>query len=936
MSRPPGAPAGGRGGGAAVGRDAEAGPGGRPGARPGRAAEHTRMRDAVRAAASGRGGAVRVLAEPGGGRTRLLAEAADEAERLGLRVHAGTADRRAAALPLAPLLDCLRGAPWAPGPELLRAWSGRGDFAVTALAEWLYDELPRHCADVPVVLVLDDLHAADEATRLVWRRLEEKAGGLALLLVSAEVPGLASGDGGPGPSDVIRLEPYGDAEALSCAAALLGAPPPAPLAARIAGASGNPALLGALVRADALPPARAGAALRTAVHGHLRHWDADGVERLRLAALLGEDFSATELAALTRLPVTDLFGFVESTLESGLFAPRPGERLAFRQPLVREVLVEAVPPALRQALRRTAAEALHEAGAPAERVLAQLHGNVAELDAWTVNWLVGNAQRLVTRAPERAFEVMQDVIERTDPADPQRRFLEQKLGDAAYVLRHPAAVGLVRRLAESATDVDRRASLSFMLVELLLTVMRFTEAVEAVEGARRAPGLSAVWTARLKGVHALALWCSGSHPGADALVREMESDGHEDALARSYAHHVAHLLAVRGHAHEEALRHLDLGIAALRGVPGADDMAFRLYINRGIVLGKLERLDAACDAMGEALALARASGNRRRVDVAAGAAATLAYWAGRWDEALKGLESVRDDGTDVSAPLHRHGLGALVLGHQDLREEADRHLDRVDDLPIMPGVALNHASYLLLARALRAERRGDPAGALAVLLPTLDPEVGKDNDQRFHWYPDMVRLALEAGDTATAARVVEAAEEEAAKGPAGPGRRAAALRCRGLFAQDPAPLAEALEYYEASGRRLLWGQALEDLAVAQAWRGDLDASRETLHRAVDLYAPLRAEWDVARADARLRPLGVRRGRRTAHRRATTGWEALTPTELKVARRVAAGRSNPEIAAELLLSRRTVQTHVSHILGKLGVRSRTEVAREAALHLSESA
>ena len=58
--------------------------------------------------------------------------------------------------------------------------------------------------------------------------------------------------------------------------------------------------------------------------------------------------------------------------------------------------------------------------------------------------------------------------------------------------------------------------------------------------------------------------------------------------------------------------------------------------------------------------------------------------------------------------------------------------------------------------------------------------------------------------------------------------------------------------------------------------------------------------------------------------------ALTPTETKVAALVGEGLSNPEIAAKLLLSRRTVATHVSHILRKLGVNSRIDIAREAAL------
>jgi DNA-binding CsgD family transcriptional regulator len=65
--------------------------------------------------------------------------------------------------------------------------------------------------------------------------------------------------------------------------------------------------------------------------------------------------------------------------------------------------------------------------------------------------------------------------------------------------------------------------------------------------------------------------------------------------------------------------------------------------------------------------------------------------------------------------------------------------------------------------------------------------------------------------------------------------------------------------------------------------------------------------------------GHARPRRTDPARPVSGWEALTPTEVKVACLVAEGRSNPDVAAELFLSRYTVQTHVSHILAKLGIR-----------------
>jgi DNA-binding CsgD family transcriptional regulator len=99
--------------------------------------------------------------------------------------------------------------------------------------------------------------------------------------------------------------------------------------------------------------------------------------------------------------------------------------------------------------------------------------------------------------------------------------------------------------------------------------------------------------------------------------------------------------------------------------------------------------------------------------------------------------------------------------------------------------------------------------------------------------------------------------------------------------------------------------------------------------AVSLYEGLQARWDIRRAEGRLRPLGVRRGGRGQRaQRAAFGWAALTPTEVKIAVMVARGESTSDIARSMSLSRRTVQTYISHILTKLGVRGRVDIVREA--------
>ena len=114
-----------------------------------------------------------------------------------------------------------------------------------------------------------------------------------------------------------------------------------------------------------------------------------------------------------------------------------------------------------------------------------------------------------------------------------------------------------------------------------------------------------------------------------------------------------------------------------------------------------------------------------------------------------------------------------------------------------------------------------------------------------------------------------------------------------------------------------------------AERGHEVDARDALNEAIGLYEELQARWDIRRAEGRLRAHGVKRGvRGPRSQRASSGWEALTPTEVKIAGLVARGDSTSDIARGMFLSRRTVQTYISHILAKLSAKSRIEIAREA--------
>jgi DNA-binding NarL/FixJ family response regulator len=172
--------------------------------------------------------------------------------------------------------------------------------------------------------------------------------------------------------------------------------------------------------------------------------------------------------------------------------------------------------------------------------------------------------------------------------------------------------------------------------------------------------------------------------------------------------------------------------------------------------------------------------------------------------------------------------------------------------------------------------------------------------------------------------------ETLAAGSEIPHRQANALYCRGLLDHDGPRLLAAAERYEEAGRPLLRAKALEAAAGYFVDADDRVQARAAFTTAVEVYNSLGAAADAARLQAAFRAHGIRRGPHAKHRRAQSGWDSLTATEIKIAAFVEEGLSNPEIAARLLLSRRTVGTHVSHILKKLNVNSRIDIARESAL------
>ena len=381
-------------------------------------------------------------------------------------------------------------------------------------------------------------------------------------------------------------------------------------------------------------------------------------------------------------------------------------------------------------------------------------------------------------------------------------------------------------------------------------------------------------------------------------------------------------------------------MAALAALTGQDpesmDLRMNLlnsYIGVSVELGLQDDAEAA---LAEALPLAERVGTIRGARILANAVA-LCFRYGRWDDALVHLASIDPEFFSVADLSAGHGLGALIALHRGDRDAADAHLRAATGgSPETLAGSASPRDYLTGAQAMRAEADGDLSRAVALMAAWLPVEPGLRHNQRHDDVaPYLVRLALAAGDRATAeAAAAVARADVAADGSVS--RVIAAAFCRAMIDDDADALLEVAADYQKCGWLPRCAVALEEAAVRLAAAGNTARARDALTGAARINAGLGASWDIRRADARLRAYGIRRGPRSAHRRAATGWEALTPSEQHIARLVARGLSNPDIAADLYLSRRTVQAHVSAILAKLQARSRFDIIDTVTQHRDSTA
>ena len=932
------------------------------GALVGRESEMALLTGLIKEVARGRGSSVLIEGEPGIGKSALVRAAVAEAPEAGCQVFWGAGDELGQALPLLPFLDGLRVREPSANPRqntIVRLLRGevaadRGTDVPAVLAEQLLALVAEQCAMRPTILVVDDLQWADQASVALWGRLAKAAERVPLLLVGMMRPV-------PQRDDLLALRRMaGEAARLQLTgltgdavtdlvAALAGGRPDDGLMRLADGAAGNPLyvteLVAALARGSRLTVTEAGAAelaggsapgsLSAAIADRLGFVAGPVRDVLRAAALLGTDFAVPDLAIVLGRSVADLIPAVDEACAAGVLA-ESGHGLGFRHPLIRAALYDDMPAPLRAAWHRDAAHALAESGAPTDRVARQmlgatggLGGPAEPMDERMLSWLAGAAEPLVSQAPGVAAELLTRAVASAPAGSAQHGWLASRLADALYRTGDLAeAERVANRALEYASEPDLIVELHWTLAQCRMVAGSSAESLAVLDRALAAPGISARHRARLLVLAARTHSNFGEVEQAglaatSALAAATEA---EDNWAMGWALHVLTLVTTVQGRMTDALPLFDRALAVTQADPALTDLRLLLQINKAVTLGCLDQYEQAFAAAGQARELAGQAGTAIRLAQAHSALSQLRFETGRWDDALAEIEVLQENLKEYTAACVILGVAAAIRFHRGEIDAARSHLEAA--VPRAKGIGDRPIGSLALARSLDCEQAGAPQEALAALTAAFDGNT-EDLGEVEELLGEAVRLAIGVGDQG-AAKALAGQADALAAGSEIPHRQANALYCRGLLDRDAPRLLAAAERYQDAGRPLQQAKALEAAAGHFVDSDDRTQARAAFTAAVDVYTSLGAAADVARLQAAFRAHGIRRGSHAKHRRAQSGWDSLTATEIKIAAFVEEGLSNPEIAARLLLSRRTVATHVSHILKKLNVNSRIDIARESAL------
>jgi DNA-binding CsgD family transcriptional regulator len=945
----------------------------------GRSQELAALRRLLHNASQGAGEAAVVQGEAGIGKTRLLAEIAAAATEEGFQVLSGATDELSRDRPLAALIEAfgLRADSTDPQrAEIARLIVADAvPFAAVDLSFRVINAavslLQRLATESPVVVAVEDLHWADPATLRAVRAIGAALPELPVMLLVTlrpfperpELTRLIDELVSNGAAH-LQLAALDEPAVTALAAAVAGAPPGAGLSGQLSWAAGNPLFVIELVKAlrdqnilrvhggmaevaDRVLPST----LPMTILRRMSFLPPATLEVLKIAAVLGREFSVAELATVTGRSVVMLLPELDAALQAGLLGQTPTGGLAFRHELMREAIYHQLAVPLRQGIHREVARSLTAAGIPMARVAEHLFLGATATDPESVRWLRRAAAEAAPRFPAVAVRLCQRAFELTNPDDPDHDAVAAELAPLLLQTGRPAeAERIARAVLARGPTAGVEVSLRRALGEVLWAMGWLEPAVAELEAVTRVPSAP-----ERDGAGALALAANirlfvGDQQGACAQVERARAQAPDDDFVSCLA---AQTLAIAADARGEvaeavALAQQAVEIAARSRDPRVGHLHPQFHL--GMVLVDADRRDDALAALQLGRRLGEQRGNVMWLPLYHALLAQVRAVGGELTDALAEVHAGLLLADEVGTRLHAavlHGVAAWVALQQgDIATGEARMVDAANELKasvsedwqltaVAGGLRVAGARWPrewgLWIQALLCEARGDTGRALAMLTRAWELGAALRFCLSYRFVgPDLVRLAVAAGEhdhaRAVAQQVAGGACRARVASAAG-----AALRCQGLVEGDPDALLAAVQAYRQAPPTVELALACEDAGAALARAGRGAAAVPLLDEALAFYLRCGAQRGAARADAALRTLGVRRRRAGQLRRPQVGWDSLTASELSVARLAAEGLSNPQIGDRLFISRRTVATHLASVFRKLGITNRVQLAAEANRH-----
>ncbi|MGH8903612.1 MAG: helix-turn-helix transcriptional regulator [Egibacteraceae bacterium] len=913
---------------------------------------------------AGRGRAVLVEGPAGIGKTRLLSEVRDRAGSLGLRVLAGSGGELERDFGFGVVRQLLE--PAVAGSHCERRevlWSGAARFAEPVFADpnvgiggtdnpsqailhglfWVTANLAER---TPLLLVIDDLHWADQPSLRFVSYLGRRVERLAVLVVAAArpaEPGVGVRLGGelvdPLRAVVVRPQPLSRRAVTVVVRAALGRAARDELCAACHEATlGNPFLLGALIEElrdlgelDDIRPemVRQLGSERIAMAVLLRvgRLGAPAPALARALAVLGEHAELAHVAALAGVETVTAGRIVDALVNAAVL--ERGRPFRFVHPVVRTAIYEDIPASERARLHAHAARLLSEDSADVEAVAVHLLAADGCGDPWTVHSLAAAAAAALGRgAPETAVAFLRRAL-REPPPKPLRSGLSLELGVAAARAGELDAPNLLRTAFMLATDPTVQARAAAELAVVLLTAGRIDEAVDAVE-----QGLAAVENADaqlaclleayllLMGVTAAAAR-QRLRDRLDRTLKRLATLPERSArmLIAPLVVHLAHCGAPAAELAAYAERAL-AGGQLMRDVSAASTLAYPPTV----ILAYTDRVEEAEQLLDDAFTQSSAHASVAGLVMSSGFRAHVRHRRGNLSgaqvDAETCLELAVNAGLALLGPVATAVLVAVFV-EQGRLGEAETALSRLGTVTIDDPDGPPGGSLLRESRALLRLAQDDARSALAECdaIRRWGQEFGQHGTAQVSWRITAALAHLRLGERAQALRLageqIILAQRFGAPSAIGVALRVLGLTQGGQEGIDS--LTEAAVVLEGSPARLEHARALVDLGAALRRTGQRSQALQPLRQGMDLAFRCGATALVASAHQQLLAAGAR-----PRRVAVTGPDALTASQRRVAELAAEGMNNRDIAHTLFVTVRTVEMHLSNAYSKLGITSRHQL------------